>query len=266
VVFPFLQTPLPYPDPDLIHKAGWTPSQKAAAKKLAAKTQEISLRLKGYAGWLLTEPAFLKEVQQLASAWRTIPKNDRPGFPLGRFFQHPLLSQSRPLPSAIAQLETHFRAFLDRWGLTKMASWDLPQPQGPLWPNLIPPEAPAQPAPGLHLFLPLHYPLQGDDDLQRQIYDFQRQRVKELGLDESLAGLPHFKAYAAMLDVLHLERAIRARLPQTHIPRGVVTAMKGAIAAALGCSEDQVEKARKAISACRRGHRHQVAWLRLRNR
>ena len=62
---------------------------------------------------------------------------------------------------------------------------------------------------GVHLVVPLHYPLQGDDGLLRQVFDCQRQAARDLGIDESLADLPHYRAYATLFDVLHLERAIR---------------------------------------------------------
>jgi hypothetical protein len=113
--------------------------------------------------------------------------------------------------------------------------------------------------------LPLHYPLQGDDNLLHQILDFQRQAARQLGLDESLAGLPHFQAYAGLFDVLHLERVIRSRFTGSR-PAGFVMALEQAIASALDCSLDSVQKSRKGISACLRGRRDRVAWLRPRNR
>jgi hypothetical protein len=147
-----------------------------------------------------------------------------------------------------------------------MATWDLPEPQGPLLPNPLLPGAPALPAHGIHLVLPLHYPLQGDEDLLRQVYEFQRQAVRDLGLNESLAGLPHHKAYATMFQIIHLERTARSRLPGGRVFRGFVTHLEGALAGHLGCSIDQVQKYRKAISACRRGRRDRIAWLRPRHR
>ena len=119
---------------------------------------------------------------------------------------------------------------------------------------------------GVHLILPLHYPLQGDDGLLKQILGFQKQRAREQGLDESLAGLPHYRAYASMLDVLHLERVIRARCCAGRRPQGLVSRIEEAIAAVLDGSLAQVQKLRKAIAACQRGHRARVAWLRPRHR
>src|SRR5262249_30217995 len=166
----------------------------------------------------------------------------------------------------VAAFSQEVRSFLDRWGLTELATWDLPAPQGPLLPNPLPPGAPAVPAHGVHLILPLPCPLQGDDDLLRQIFNFQRQAVRDWGLAATLPGLPHHKGYASLFDVLHLERAIRARLHSGRTARGVVTPLEEAIAAGLGISLAQVQKCRKAISACLRGRRSRVTWLRPRLR
>ena len=90
-----------------------------------------------------------------------------------------------------------------------MASWELPEPQGALFPDPLPPRAPARPRQGLHLYLPIHYPLTGDDELLARILQEQRALADQVGLPRSAAGLPHHRAYATILEVLHWERAIR---------------------------------------------------------
>jgi hypothetical protein len=240
---------------------GWTPQQQTLALKLARGAVDACQRLKGYAGWLLTDPTFVQEAGALAARWHALPTAKRPTFPLGRT----LLPRARHLPPvalpAHRVLARDVNTFLDRWGLTRLATWDLPEPQGPLLPNPLPPNSPALPTPGVHLILPLHYPLQGDDDLLRQVLDFQRQGVRALGLDESLAGLPHHKGYASLFEVLHLERSVLGRLPGRRVPHGFATHVQGALAAGLAVSLAQVQKCRKAISACLRGQRGHVAWL-----
>jgi hypothetical protein len=225
---------------------------------LVAGSSDRVQRLKGYAGWLLTEPAFVEAVRQLENGWQALAPGDRPLFPLGRFLRLADPSAGVTPSVTVAGYLGAVRAFLDRWGLTELSTWDLPNP--------LPPVAPAQPAHGIHLFLPLHYPLQGDDDLLRQILDFQRRDARELGDDESLAGLPHHKGYASLFDVLHLDRSIRARLLPGRPPPGRVAYLEEAVATGLGVSLAQVQKCRKAISACLRGQRARVAWLRPRSR
>lgn len=265
VLFSFLTTVAPVPSADQMQALGWGPHEQLLIQRLTRESEETALRLKGYAGWLLTEPAFLEQTRQLAERWNALPEAQRPVFPLGRL--SPLPASLFPLsPSAATSaFQTDLRAMLDRWGLTQLATWDLPQPQGPLLPNPLPPGAPALPAHGVHLVLPLHYPLQGDDNLMRRVLEFQRQFARDQGLDESLAGLAHHRAYAEMFDLLHLERSIRSRAAG-HAPRGFVTRVEQALAAGLDISLDAVRQHRKAIAACRRGRRSQIRRLRPRTR
>jgi hypothetical protein len=254
------------PDPGLMRQTGWTRQQRLQVQQALRRAGDAAVRLKGYAGWLLTEPTFLAEAGRLAACWRGLPAGRRPSLPLARPVPLPRPpAGAAPAPPGLTDFAGAARGLLDRWGLTQMTTWELPAPQGPLLPNPLPPGAPALPARGVHLVVPPHYPLQGDDGLLQQVLDLQRQAAREQGLDESLAGLPHYRAYAHMLEVLHLERSIRARLAGRPLP-GFVTRMEEAIAAALGASLAQVRKLRKASAACLRGQRARVAWLRPRAR
>jgi hypothetical protein len=259
--YPLLGHPPPFPDEGLTNAAGWTKAQRLQAKQASRKASDASLRLQGYVGWLLTEPTFLAAAAALASRWRALPAHERPSFPLRRLFRHPDAT-SIPIPSATAeQFAQDTRGFLDRWGLTEMITWDLPCPQGPLLPSLLPPGAPALPQLAIHIVLPLHYPLQNNDDLLRQILESQRHFARIEGLDESLAGLPHYKVYGAMLHVAHVEQTARSRLPRGTLPRGFVGRLEQALVAVLGGRIDQVRKLRKAIAKCRRGGRAGIGWL-----
>jgi hypothetical protein len=90
----------------------------------------------------------------------------------------------------------------------------------------------------------------------------QQQVAHDLGIDSSAAGLPRHEAYVRMLDVLHLERAIKARFP-SRSPTGLVARTIDAIANYLGIDADRVRKYRQAVSRCRRGHRAGVRILRV---
>ncbi len=118
---------------------------------------------------------------------------------------------------------------------------------------------------GLHLVLPIHYPLTGTDDLLRQIRQQQVDQARHLGLDTSLAGLPHYEVYAQMLEIHLLELTIRFRYGKPGRRRGLVTVMEAVMSETLHRSVDQVRKLRKGISACRAGKRSSVPWLRTRD-
>ena len=233
--------------------------------QLSQRVADAAVRLKGYAGWLLTEPAFLAECRSLSQRWDALPDADRPRFPLSRGSFHSNLPEElrRTASEAGVAFGAEFFHFCDRWGLAGMASWDLPEPQGPLFPSLLPPGAPALPQRGLHLYLPIHYPLTGDDDLLARILRDQQTLAAEVGLPRSAAGLPHYKAYATILEVIHWERVILSRFDSARPPRGSVGHIKDAIAKTLGISIDQVAKWRQAISSCRRGRRDAVPPLKI---
>jgi hypothetical protein len=263
IVYPFLSPPSPMPSEAEMIDAGWSQAMRQEMGSLAERAGKASVRLKGYAGWLLTEPVFLADCQALAATWQALPDRDRPGFPLRRGSFHPDFSgEFRAQASGASEaFGADFFRFCERWGLIGMPSWDLPDPQGALLPAFLPRGAPALPGQGLHLYLPLHYPLTGDDELLARILQEQRALAAQVGLPSSAAGLPHHKAYATILEVAHWDRAITRRSGPAPLPRGAVGSIKQAIAAWLGITVDQVDKWRKAISACRRGRRDAIAAL-----
>lgn len=242
--------------PDLAASLDWSAAHVRSAELLAEKSTEACRRLRGVVGWLLTEPSFLEQTAEVRRLYDELPSEHRPCFPLGRVVQAPEGFEAHTHGAFANAL----RRLLDRWGLMSLAAWDLPNPQGPLLPDLLPADAVARPPHGVYVYLPVHYPLQGDDDLQRQIVQFQRQRVMELGIDPSFAGSSHHETYERMFHILHLEGAIRRRF--NHPPRGLVQSTEAALAKALRLSPARVRRLRQWIRTCRVGNRSQVKSLR----
>jgi len=237
----------------------WSVAQMDTLRGLSTAGDETRRRLRGVIGWLLTEPMFLAQVDEVRCLYEAIPVTARPRFPLARLLLAPNADGGEP-----------FRAFteglvrlLDRWGLMNLASWDLPNPQGPLLPNFLPEGSPARPAHGVWVYVPVHYPLQGDDALQRQIAGFQRSEVAALGIDPSFAGNTHHETYERMFRAIHLERTIRSRF--SHPPRGLVGRIEAAAEAALHLSVERVQRLRKMIARCQAGRRASVTELRVRD-
>jgi len=235
---------------------GWSASQLRALEEGDRKGSSAYHRLRGVAGWLLTEPDFLKEVKEVRTLYHAIPRSSRPRFPLGR-----ILAAPGRLTNAEALFGTALVSLLDRWGLMNLASWGLPSPQGPLLPNELPETSLARPAHGIHVYIPMHYPLKDDDEIQRKIEKYQQQAARELGIHPSLAGLAHFETYERMFQVLHLERAIRRRFLKN--PSGLVGAIEEAASEAFHLSTDRIKRLRKYIAHCQAGMRSQIKELRV---
>ena len=211
-------------------------------------------------GWLVTEPGFLTARDQLAENWRRLRPSERPSFPLERSPK----PWEQPPPAEVVQFRQDLIDFLDHWGLMSMATWYLPQPQGPLIPAPIRPNSPAMPKHGLHIVLPIHYPLLSSDRLLFEIQRLQARFAKEAGLDTSVAGLPHHQAYGQLFEAEHIERTVRSRYSHRSHNRGFVLAIEHAISDVLGIGDNHARRLRKAISACKRGKRDSISWLRCR--
>lgn len=259
----WLVRPDPLPSDESLRSPplNWTRSQIGQAHQLVKRAEDSVLRLIGYMGWLVTDPVFIECRDELAERWMALDAKHRP-FPI----QRAITVGERPegteiVAGPVAQYQRDLEAFLDRWGLMRMVTWDIPEPQGPLLPALLSADAQAMPQHGLHIVLPVHYPLTATDDLLRQIQEQQAQLAVQAKVDPSMAGLRHYKVYAQMFDVFLLEMIIRSRCERPSGNRGLVTTMEFVIAKTLDMSVGQVQKHRKAISACKRGQRSTVKWL-----
>ncbi|MFO0802848.1 MAG: hypothetical protein U0791_06960 [Gemmataceae bacterium] len=256
--------------------------QEARLDSLTNRATAASDRQLGVIGWLLTEPMFLRELEALKVSHAALAPTERPRFPMTRlskirlpnisiadvkfpppFDQRLVTIQHMNEPAPESEAVVGFRALLngllDKWGLACLATWDLPLPQGPLLPNLFPPGSHLHPAHGVNLHLPIHYPLQGDDQLLKRIRDLQREQAATLGLPPSFGGISHHQQYAQMFRVLHLDLSILSRLREKR--PGLVGVIEIAGANAFGISTGQVRKLRHAITACRKGKRASVPFL-----
>jgi hypothetical protein len=232
--------------------------------------QDAAVRLKGYAGWLLTDPEFLRDFTSMKERWRFLTEAERPCFPLRRESFLPDSADAPGFPSksrlfAITNFSAAFVSFCDRWGLVGMTSWDLPDPRGLEFPYPLQLGSTADPPNGVFLYVPLHFPLTGHDDILHRIQQHQRDLAAKVGIDPSAVGLRNYKAYAQIFEIVHWERVIRARSERLGHKKTLVVPMEKAIAKHLGISTNQVRKLRKTISACRRGMRQQVAALQTRS-
>jgi hypothetical protein len=227
---------------------------------------EVAERQMAYIGWLLTEPMFLRERDHLRELWLQFPAGRRPSLPLRRPWKDwdvPTGRRDVPEPGDVPAQEfgVALVRLLHKWQLMYLATWDVPVPQGPLVPNLLPPSSPASPDGGVKLCLPTWYSARAADDLASQIRGVQEQAARDLGVDPTGSGLAHVQAYARMARIIHLEQAMRSRFDELSPPRGLVARIADAVADELLLGTEQVAKYRKAIARCIKGERSLVPML-----
>jgi hypothetical protein len=88
-------------------------------------SESASVRIKGYLGWLLTEPQYALDEQLPRDRWMRFPANSLPSFPLGRPHRLP---QSGIIGVPAEEFGEDLVNFLDKWSLRHLAWWGLPVP------------------------------------------------------------------------------------------------------------------------------------------
>ena len=261
IAYPLLTPGPPAVDGETARIMGWSNRQLAAITQLEGEVERANERLLGVAGRLVTEPLFLCEVGELREAWEALPVADRPPFPIGRFVETASAQSTEECgPGSAVAWRRRINLFLERWGLVSLNGWHLPVPQGPLVPSPLPAGSVAEPSHGVRIFLPLHYPLQGDDNLFRAIASAQSAVARENGLPAGVGPVKHHQQYAQMFRLAHLELVLRGRFVGKR-PNGFVTALTGAAAAELGMNGESILRLRKWVVACRAGRRSGIPRL-----
>lgn len=241
---------------------GLSDRQRTEIAQLQGEVERANERLLGVAGRLVTEPAFLTEVAELREAWEALPIAGRPPFPIDRYVEIATPpSTGECVPGSAVAWRRKVNRVLDRWGLVSLNGWHLPMPQGPLVPSPLPAGSVAEPAHGVRIFLPLHYPLKGDDNLLHAIAAAQSAVARENGLPAGVGPVEHYQQYAQMFRLAHLELVLRGRFVGNP-PKPFVRALTGAAAVELDMSIESVSRLRKWMVACRAGRRNGIRRLR----
>ncbi len=256
-------------------------------------------RLLGVAGRLITLPRFLAATLELRKEFEALPEDVRPPWPLQRSFRIPGHDRSNsdgklsPIPDALgahagrngmfegceweetsseddpaetstgAAFQRRLGNHLDTWGLSSLVDWHLPDPDAPLVPNPLAPGSPAEPRHGIHILLPLHYPLRGDDeDFMRRVKEAQRDRAEELGLPPEVAGIDNYKEFAQILRLCHVQQVLCSRWPAKP-PRGAVGLIEKAAARVLGITASSTRRLRTLSENLRSGKSSSIPRRRL---
>jgi hypothetical protein len=107
--------------------------QSATERKVAwsqARTERRALRRRqeAYAGWLVGNPLFRRELHTLRSTWKS-EINDSGEFP--STVRRADRRGTKAAAPRVSRLESEFFAFYCRWGLEGLLTWELPLPVNP---------------------------------------------------------------------------------------------------------------------------------------
>lgn len=98
---------------------------KLAGDEMAAQFGDYHHQMAAYAGWLTLNAQYRQELGNLRATWGA----------LGKPLLFPLRAHERAWPGrlkpTIASFRECVRRFLNKWQLTSLVTWDLPEPQGP---------------------------------------------------------------------------------------------------------------------------------------
>lgn len=236
---------------------GWTDTDIQTAMNLGDPAKRLHSQLKGWAGILLSEPAFLKERDDLKSHWASLG-DERWEIPLTR--TAPVVG---PIPRPIVTKPTvklgrfvqAFDGFCDRWLLAGMATWDLPHPEGPKLAvlgdlharQLLPQHATVTIPPSLRL---------PADELRKHVDLAHQQSAVDRNWGLSPDIVSQFDAYGSLLEIGHYEAVIRARYSDRVGPKYYFAGrLEVALADHLLLAVERIQKLHKKLRACRRGNR-----------
>lgn len=253
VRYTHFQPPVVLPSANQLKEMGLAFDQ-TKMKEAAAKADDLQLRNKGYVGRLLTDLPFLQARDDLRDVWLALPEWERPGFPLARTTIP--LALSTP---SVADFQVRLDEFCDRYGLQAMATWELPDPVGPLlgggpWPSHI------LKCRQVVIALPSHFPIMDKDELLEMIRSQQQAHIREAGLDPTCIGPRSMETYARLLEIDHYERVVIGRYGRRPRPKGFVTQLNEAIMDQLDIGPDHLRTLRKALAAFKRGAPHTGKW------
>lgn len=203
-----------------------------ASKEIESRAIPFREQLVAYAGWLVTNPVFVTEIAGLRK-------------------QEEKYLASTPDKEA-EPFVVEMNAFLNRWQLCSMASWDLPEPQGP---NLAGVELPAAAQRGndsiklelpLTTRLPARFPVRDViSEIRNQIAEPHLAEWQEILSRESTTS-SGIRRFSHMLKIQFFRNVVMALRYLVRF-EGQVEALDRAFGLFLGVGEDSVKKLRLEI-------------------
>jgi hypothetical protein len=255
VQYRHLRPPAPSPSPEYYRFCGFSAQDIAQAETGLNRCREIQTRSQGYIGRLVTDLTFRETRDELRLAWLALPDAERPRFPLQRAIVGVRPEGISPASPTLAEFQFRFEAFLDRYGLLSMATWELPDPAGPLLDGLPRPPHLLAGRP-VQIAVPAHFHLQGTDNLQGVVQQRQRQQTQAAGINPSCIGPRSAERYAHLFAIDHFRRVTDGRYGRPPRPKGYVSRLNDALAEYLGIGTDHFRTLQRTITGLLRGRPH----------
>jgi len=238
-------------------KLGWTEDQIRKVPRLCQIGDDISRRVQSIAGRRICNPEFLADRDRLRIDWMAIPDNDRPQFPLARtpkILRRVEWLELERVPRAIAAFLKGFDGFCTKWDLRGMATWDLPHPLGPMWPEMLS-KPDLGPGDSLVLTTPHDFPVIVNDRVGVLASEQHEQSARSRGITD----MKRWQTYARLLEIDHWERVVSTRYPGRRRPRNFITSLEATIAQIIHRDPERVQKYRKQLRSLKLGRRKSLS-------
>lgn len=237
---------------------GTTPSEDRAWNEASEAGEDLHTAQRRIVGTLLTCSEYLVDLSELKQLFVKFPElhNDLV-FP---FTQHPLPVASlswreaaKTAPAPADQFIAKVRAFLAKWQLSCMVTWDLPFPLVP-GPTFYPPNSVAAPEGVVTMQLPATLDLTGKAkaELLRAIERELGAKAKETRTPSSFKEAASNRSKEGEFWVAWFERIVRSRFAKRRTPVGFEQKLKSVLSQALDVSEDEIKKRMNKLRAARR--------------
>lgn len=246
---------------------GWTKEHLRQLKTAVRESSSIVERTSSALGRLVCATDFLKQRLVLQDLWAALPDETKPRFPIQRSaiaptresienaLDEPVMSQDEAGHDR-AEFTRAFDRFCDDWRITGFATWELPEIDGPKWPDPL--AEVTEKRGGRAVFdTPWHFPLQASDGLGPQLKSAHDHAKADRGVDDPRS----WRTYRQMFLVDFWGHVLRSRYTDRQ-PRGFVSRLEGFVADIVQLDVVRVAKLRKLISAFRRGTRQSLAGTR----
>jgi hypothetical protein len=232
---------------------GMTDDQICQVLSLQDKANGISIRLSSILGRRVCNPDFLVERDRLRAAWLALSDDQRPPIPLSRTPRSSCLPaniMSSPAPPQVTEFLREFDLFCKKWRLSGMVTWDLPDPEGPMWPEIRPITDRVSDY-SLVTTTPPEFPLRIEDGLGAPAFHHQRDIVSQ----HRVADLKRWQTYGLLFEIDHWERVIANRYADHKRPRGFVLKLEQIVGEIVHKDQTHIQKLRKKLHAFRQKSR-----------